>query len=265
MAFGEKDLHPYVKLIVEERGRINTTDLEEKLRSTLDLSEKDLEPLRGRNDDRFSQTVRNLVSHAKANEQGIAEKHGYLIDKTKRPAVFFAKDPVNSSEGLPEKIDETEIEKRQQRQRSYVASKVDFDRINKERKLVGDAGEKFALSWERNRLKALQVSFDVFEEVLHSSKLFGDGLGYDILSRKDEKGEPLFIEVKTTKGPLSTPFYLSVNEWHFLQDYQDQAVIYRVYNFDEAKKDGKIVRLTYEDIQNNYELESRTYAVFPKK
>src|SRR5690625_5443236 len=93
MAFGEKDLHPYVKLIVEERGRINTTDLEEKLRSTLDLSEKDLEPLRGRNDDRFSQTVRNLVSHAKANEQGIAEKHGYLIDKTKRPAVFFAKDP----------------------------------------------------------------------------------------------------------------------------------------------------------------------------
>src|SRR5690625_1607932 len=89
MAFGEKDLHPYVKLIVEERGRINTTDLEEKLRSTLDLSEKDLEPLRGRNDDRFSQTVRNLVSHAKANEQGIAEKHGYLIDKTKRPLYFL--------------------------------------------------------------------------------------------------------------------------------------------------------------------------------
>ncbi|MBX2023815.1 hypothetical protein I9R71_06595, partial [Campylobacter jejuni] len=61
MAFKEKDIRPYVKLIVEEEGKITTTELNERLREILTLDETDKEILAGRHDDRFSQIVRNLV------------------------------------------------------------------------------------------------------------------------------------------------------------------------------------------------------------
>jgi len=56
-----------------EDGTISTTDLIKELRRHLRLSERDKEILQGRKDDRFSQTVRNLVSHKKLVNQGYAE------------------------------------------------------------------------------------------------------------------------------------------------------------------------------------------------
>lgn len=39
MAYKEKDIRPYVKLIVEEEGKITTTELNERLREILPLTD----------------------------------------------------------------------------------------------------------------------------------------------------------------------------------------------------------------------------------
>ena len=78
MSISESSLHPYIKGFVEEYGKLTVTDLIKYLREVLDLSKDDLEPLAGRSDDKFSQKVRNLVSHS---PEGISEKNGYIINK----------------------------------------------------------------------------------------------------------------------------------------------------------------------------------------
>ena len=88
MAISESTLHPYIKGLVEENGKLTVTELNKLLREILTLDSDDLTLLSGRRDDKFSQIVRNVVAHAPA---GISTRYGYIIDKTKKPAVFYAK------------------------------------------------------------------------------------------------------------------------------------------------------------------------------
>lgn len=129
---------------------------------------------------------------------------------------------------------------------------------------MGDAGEIFALEWERNRLKEINVSFDLLEEVIHFSKKYGDGAGYDILSRKDNNYDLLYIEVKTTKGGLNTPFYMSENEKTFMEIYKNNTLIYRVYNYDKDTNMGEIEVIDYTTLTQNYEFNPITYKVTKK-
>ena len=130
---------------------------------------------------------------------------------------------------------------------------------------MGDAGEVFALEWERNRLRDLSVTFDVSEEVIHFSRKYGDGAGYDILSRNGRDFALRYIEVKTTKGDLNTPFYMSVNERAFIEIYQDNAFIYRVYNYDQDTNIGEIEIISYNELIENYTFDSVNYKVTRKK
>ena len=54
-----------------------------------------------------------------------------------------------------------------------------------------------------------------------------------------KKGQTIYIEVKTTKGALDTPYYLSINEKEFLEE-NENAYLYRVYEFDENSRSGLI-------------------------
>lgn len=64
MAITEKELIiPALRLIAEQTKGLSTTELIQLLRQELKPSDKDLEILKGRNDDVFSQKVRNLISH----------------------------------------------------------------------------------------------------------------------------------------------------------------------------------------------------------
>ena len=67
---------PVLKLIAEhgdEYGGLDVTKIDRLLRQQLSLSEEDKEILKGRKDDRFSQVVRNLVSHRTLERHGVAE------------------------------------------------------------------------------------------------------------------------------------------------------------------------------------------------
>lgn len=261
MAISESSLHPYIKGLVEENGKLTVTELNKMLREILTLDTADLTILSKRKDDKFSQIVRNVVAHA---PEGISSKNGYIIDKTKRPAVFYAK--TTSSHDVNSSIISAEsIKERKEKKRRFTARKVDYKAVNIEKSALGYAGEVFALEWERNRLKDLNVSFDILDEVIHFSKKFGDGSGYDILSRKDESYELLYIEVKTTKDGLDTPFFMTENEKTFMEIYKENTLIYRVYNYNKETNMGEIEIITYDDLNENYEFNPITYKVTKKK
>ena len=64
---------------------------------------------------------------------------------------------------------------------------------------------------KRYRLSAIGRT-DLSSKVRWIAKEVGDGEGFDILSFS-EKGEERWLEVKTTNGPATTPFWISENEW----------------------------------------------------
>ena len=72
----ERDLvEPVLKLISDygdEYGGLDMTRLDKLLRERLTLSDEDREILKARKDDRFSQVVRNLVSHRTLERKGLA-------------------------------------------------------------------------------------------------------------------------------------------------------------------------------------------------
>lgn len=100
----------------------------------------------------------------------------------------------------------------------------------KRNKQIGDLGEILVFEYEKERLTKLNVERKPF----HSSKDEGDGLGYDILSY-DEKGKPIYIEVKTTLGSANTPFFLTSNEINKSKESENSYFLYRLFNFDEKK------------------------------
>ena len=260
MAISENSLHPYIKGLVEEYGKLTVTELNKLLRKILILDSNDLSILPGRKDDKFSQIVRNVVAHT--TEQ-ITDKNGYILDKRKKPAVFYAK-ATNDADPSLRILSDKKIAERKEKKRKFTARKVDFKSLNEEHTVLGVAGEVFALEWERSRLKNLNVTFDLLDEVIHFSKKFGDGAGYDILSRKDNDYELLYIEVKTTRGNIDTPFFMSENEKAFIEIYKENTRIYRVYNYNPDTNMGEIEVITYDDLNNNYDFNPITYKVTKK-
>ena len=157
------------------------------------------------------------------------------------------------------------IEARKEKRRRFTARKIDFQSLHIQHTALGDAGENFVLEWERRRLYDLHVPFNVLDEVIHTSRKYGDGAGYDILSRNGPDYALRYIEVKTTAGGMDTPFYLSENERAFMDIYRDSALIYRVYHYDSDTNIGEIAILTYGDLLQNYHLDPVTYKVTKKE
>ena len=115
---------------------------------------------------------------------------------------------------------------------------VDYGKRQKRNAILGMQGEKFILKYEKDRLREDKIN-DIDDKVLHISVSKGDGLGYDIES-VDDNGQKTYIEVKTTKGNLNSPFFVTRNE--LLRSMKDakQFRLYRVYDFNEDKQVGKI-------------------------
>lgn len=123
---------------------------------------------------------------------------------------------------------------------------------------MGERGEEFALKVEKNRLQLLGRE-DLAREVEWTSKVKGDGAGYDIRSFDHECEKELFIEVKTSNGGKYQPFYITENEVAFAKDYSEQYNLYRVFNF----KRGPKLFILPGDIRQNVQLVANTYkAIF---
>ena len=106
---------------------------------------------------------------------------------------------------------------------------------------LGLAGEQLVIGHETDRLNALGLP-DLAAAVRHVAVEEGDGAGYDVLSFAPDRSER-FIEVKTTRGPASTPFFISPNEVAFSAAHAEQFELWRVYEYDGAAQGGHFYRV----------------------
>lgn len=65
------------------------------------------------------------------------------------------------------------------------------------------------------------------------SKEDGDGAGYDILSFS-ALGKTRWLEVKTTNGPVTTPFWITRNELQVSEENPAHFRLARLYDFSRA-------------------------------
>ena len=94
---------------------------------------------------------------------------------------------------------------------------------------LGLAGEEFVVQYERWRL--IQRGHErLADRIEHTSRVRGDGAGYDVLSF-EEDGRERFIEVKTTAYAKETPFFISDGELSFANSHELEFRLYRVFEF----------------------------------
>lgn len=94
---------------------------------------------------------------------------------------------------------------------TYRSRETDYEKINKNKKDIGNRGEIAILQYEKDRLNNLGLN-NLAENV---SIAENDAIGYDIISF-DDNGNEIHIEVKTNSGNSDKlmEFYLTENEFN---------------------------------------------------
>lgn len=131
---------------------------------------------------------------------------------------------------------------------------INFEELNKKKKTVGTFGELLIVNDEIEKLNIIGID----KEVEHVAITQGDGLGYDIVSY-DEKGEKMYIEVKTTSTDRIDNFYLSPKEIEMANN--ENYRIYRVYNLDMKTGEYDVMIFDNYDIQKLFKYVPVSYRV----
>lgn len=201
----------------------------------------------------YQQQLKDVVIMRLDEDRPILEKQvSSFIEQEPEPLSEF--DWSKVVEPAPEKsIFPPQAETREFKPRFYNFAKKEISN-----RRMGKGGEEFVLQFEKRRLALLQRD-DLANEVEWTSKLEGDGAGYDIQSFNPENESELFVEVKTSHSGKYQPFYISENEVAFSRQYSDQYSLYRVFNFKRAPK----LFMLPGDIGRNVQLVANTYkAIF---
>lgn len=111
--------------------------------------------------------------------------------------------------------------------------KTDYAELEEKARTLGLQGERLVFEQERKRIKESAPQY--LDRVRWVSQDEGDGLGYDIESC-DADGSLIYLEVKTTNGPASTPFFVSTNEVAVSDEQPNRYQIVRVFEFATAPK-----------------------------
>ncbi len=99
---------------------------------------------------------------------------------------------------------------------------------------LGKAGEALVVDFERRRLAALERK-DLAAKVRWVAQEDGDGAGYDIHSF-DRHGNDRLIEVKTTRGGRTTPFFVTRNELALSEEQPEHFRLFRLYEVAQAPR-----------------------------
>jgi len=93
---------------------------------------------------------------------------------------------------------------------------------------------------------------DLAGKVTHVAVVEGDGAGYDIRSFTSD-GAVKFIEVKSTKGASSSPFFITPNEVEFSRKNCSNYYLYRLFDVDTVNKNARVFVL-HGDMSERLEL-----------
>ena len=130
--------------------------------------------------------------------------------------LFFEPPPTAGSEPMPPPLER-------------IVRKFDPALRDARNRALGKRGEERILLHEQAGLRAAGRA-DLARAVRWVAEEDGDGAGYDIRSF-DLSGRERLIEVKTTVGTSTTPFFLTENERAFAEERPDAFRIARLYDF----------------------------------
>lgn len=97
---------------------------------------------------------------------------------------------------------------------------------------LGVLGEEIIYNHERRRLAEAGYP-KLAEKVEWTAREKGDGVGYDILSFRTD-GAPRKIEVKSTNGSRTTPFFLTRTERDVSREEPDVWCLYRLHDLSSG-------------------------------
>ncbi len=100
-------------------------------------------------------------------------------------------------------------------------------------RVLGKRGEERVYNSECSRLARIDPALS--KKVRWVSQIEGDGAGFDILSFEPDGREKL-IEVKTTIGGQTTPFFISSNELRVSEKRPNEFRLVRLYDFRHSPK-----------------------------
>lgn len=135
---------------------------------------------------------------------------------------------------------------------------IDYLERESRNRSLGQAGELFALNYERARLISLGQE-QLADKVEHVAQTEGDGLGYDILSFENT-GAEILIEVKTTKYGVDTPFFVTRNEVAVSAQFADAYRVYRLHSFPTKPR----LYTLHGSIEISCQLTSQSFLARPK-
>ena len=251
--YSEKDIAIEAVKVVEEFGELDMTSLIKILTKRMKPDGYDIKIIKNRNDSYFSQKVRNLKSHH--NKEFFSNViHTNVNGVTK----YRSKEFNSQIKTLSQKEVDKLLDEKKRRSKSFYARKIEFDKMNAEKKEIGNKGELFV--YEDQKIKVRSYAPHLVHKVRHVAKKDGDGAGYDILSF-DKFNSLKYIEVKTTKGKKETPFYMSVNEYDFYQLHKSNFIIARVYDFDTIMCTGKIEYIKGSEFDTHFDKEINSYRI----
>lgn len=240
---------------VQEYGELSMSDLIAILIQRMQPTGHDMDIMANRNDTYFSQKVRNLRSHK--NEIFFSNVY---YDKAIDRYVSYEFRQMKVS--LDNRTYAAKLTQKKNNATLFYARKLDYESINKERMLIGNAGEEFVYKDQIEYVK--EHAPEYVDSVRHVSKLDGDGAGYDIRSFNGEK-RLAYIEVKSTTGKRETPFYMSSSEYAFFELHKENYIIARVYEFDISTKTGKIDYVAGTDFDGVFDKKAYEYKITYQK
>ncbi|MHC4523415.1 MAG: protein NO VEIN domain-containing protein [Planctomycetota bacterium] len=134
----------------------------------------------------------------------------------------------------------------------------DYSARDEQDRKLGRLGEELVVKHEKASLLE-QGQTGLADKVIHVSAIEGDGAGYDIRSYKPD-GEVKYIEVKTTRRPAQTPFFMSSNEVEFSKQHSQSYYLYRVFNYVDKTDSGQFY-MCVGSIEENFSLSPIQYRV----
>ena len=137
---------------------------------------------------------------------------------------------ITSIEGLlvePPNISQPDEDSGEPKNR--VARKSDYAKRDANNRRLGQCGEEWVVSLEKQRLTEAGRK-DLADQIDWVASRLGDGLGYDILSF-NEDGAELYVEVKTTNAGIQMPFFITANELAVSKRKGESYRLYRVFDF----------------------------------
>ena len=183
------------------------------------------------------------------------EKEESIENETNEINVILETQKANFSVCLEEK---PSFESSSSKEKNFVARKINYENKSRMQRKLGLIGEDEVVKFEKQKLTDIGKK-ELSKKVKHVSVLDGDGAGYDILSY-DEKGQEIYIEVKTTNKDKEEPFYMSETEIAFSMKNPTQYRLYRLFDFDVQNKKYKLYILEG-DITKNVTLIPKQFQV----